>query len=395
MDELQLPPITPAERVQLDNLRHDLQSSAAAFVDNASVSLSILIHLAICIIHAYDYEAEDAIQLFYPVQGTPARLKAADTSSATAVKQYLSAFVLVSREPLHESIAEAQAVQRGFIIRDILNKRSSLFRQHLKLKEIIEDTRSSTKKRSPTPATNSAEIRSPDSSVGTNVRRRDRNICKISGTLELSESGTRAKPRPDSILQAADIQEFGLVGDVEMSLEVVHGIPWNPRPGFSAMIQSVFGVSVDNSECPENAILLAQHLHSVFARFLISFQWSKEKGNLVMAIRPEKRELALRSLRACYSNVTGEPFHSLEGRCLLPSRPECHVAEPNRTWFDLHRVIGDVFWMTGGAEPRGFTDDEEENVSKILSPDNVRLVMAKMDVFALGQRHQSTPAMAH
>ncbi|KAJ7578657.1 hypothetical protein C8J56DRAFT_1170406 [Mycena floridula] len=429
LNDLNLPQISVQQEQEVTVLLQALNSSTDPFTDTGQYPLPVLIHAAVQIIDQYDYLAPN--------------------STALVARRYLWAFVLVSREPVHPSKSSARAAQRRFIVKEIFNKRNELWYQHLALGVLVEDTLAITKTPSVVGSNASAQGQKRRSeSVKKKVRRRERYMCKLSGALESVESDAsgqeldaerEAEDTNDEEMQD-DVREeqfeqfdidkedddddeedpepvesdgsgmdvdIELKNNVRMSLEVAHGVPWNPRDEvrfnssshsacrsciwqYKVLVRAVFGITLrSHPDLPTNALYLGHIFYSIFSQFLISFQWSKQKKALVMVIRPEKRERALEHLKGLIANITGQTSESLEGRALLPSQPDCGVPDPDPYWFNLHQAIGDIYWMAGGAEPRGFEDeDDKEEILQKVSEDSISLVMAKLSVFEMVQQRR-------
>ncbi|KAJ7578655.1 hypothetical protein C8J56DRAFT_1060105 [Mycena floridula] len=387
LNDLNLPQISVQQEQEVNDLLQTLNSSINAFTDTGQYPLSALIHVAVRIIDRYDYLAASPVPLFHPVSKKPANPRSATAETALLARRYLWAFVLVSREPVHPSKGSARAAQRRFIVKEIFNKRNELWYQHLALGVLVEDTLAITKTPSVVGSNASAQGQKRRSeSVKKKVRRRERYMCKLSGALESVESDASGQEL-DAEREAEDTNDEEMQDDVreeqfeqfDIDKEDDDDEEEDPEPAES----DGFGMNVD-IELKNNGRMPLEVTHGV--------PWNPrdEKKALVMMIRPEKREDALGYLKSINANTTGGTGESLEGRALLLSQPDCGVPDPDPYWFNLHRAIGDIYWMAGGAEPRGFEDeDDEEEILQKVSEDSVGLVMAKLSVFEMVQNHRN------
>ncbi|KAF8068836.1 hypothetical protein FPV67DRAFT_1489902 [Lyophyllum atratum] len=351
---------------------HDAQTSDTP--DTSQFSLPALIHAAIQLIHSHDYTGEGPVRLSHPVSSKELVPITADAAETTMAKKYLSAFVLVSRGLLHENVLDAQTAQRRFIENTIFKCRHQLYRLFRNLYTIVEDTRADSK--AGTLSTPASRKSTPKSSrtVKEKVHERDQYLCKMSGALKRE---FKHLPR----------ENVNLLSGICWDLEVTHGAPPHPRENYQAQIEALFGVRLPTSgpDCVENALLLHAGLRSLFCRFSIGFRRADPVSLLVLTLRDGElpKQEALDQLLGMNTNVTQRTGDSLEGRPLLPSSPDCGVADPDPFWFHLHWVVGDIFWMTDGAEPRGFgvgDEDEEGARARVLNDETIHDLLERISV---------------
>ncbi|KAJ7433269.1 hypothetical protein FB451DRAFT_1314394, partial [Mycena latifolia] len=198
-------------------------------------------------------------------------------------------------------------------------------------------------------------------SVVDQVRERDNDKCRLTG-VERDKEGSEGE----------DQEARGVATD---ALQVVHCLPFTTGNTSFDLIEGLAGIKFTGwqADSVENAFLTRRTIHEQFAAFKIFFEWIRTADGDEIIIRgrtgPASPNKALRGLL----NDRGQRCDSILDKPLRP-RHDTSIADLDSKYFIIHKYIGDIVWMSGGADP---VSDEEEDV-KVLSDTNIGTVIEKL-----------------
>ncbi|KAJ6557326.1 hypothetical protein DFH09DRAFT_543101 [Mycena vulgaris] len=279
---------------------------------------------------------------------------------------YLEACIHVDRSglaPLTSGSYDAAHEQQEFARKVIFSRRwklEELASEMLALVEFIRyDTRTASPVRTPM---DTGLPRNP--TVVDQVRERDQK-CRLTG-VELVKSGATAEE-----LEALEQAGRAFVP----TLQVVHGLPFQLGKTTFALVTALTGIDCQDwaTDSIGNAFLAHQQLHELFGSFKIFLEWTPD-GQII--IRGRTGAGSPRLYLRMIVNDCLHPCH-MPGELLdTPIRPRLNtsISDLDSKYFILHRFIGDIVWMCGGAEP--VSDDDEDNM--VVSATNIGMLMEKL-----------------
>ncbi|KAJ7127889.1 hypothetical protein C8R44DRAFT_873662 [Mycena epipterygia] len=177
------------------------------------------------------------------------------------------------------------------------------------------------------------------------VKVRDAYVCRLSGILDaeqvFSPETTQAKSFP---YHQALFQEEGSYDTGK--LDVVHAVPWNPGQEFMHVLERMVGFPLPQPDTAENMVTLYHLLRLDFDAFRIYFDadWKLHRRQNPRSARPRhcKRmqipRFGLQLDQLDDLNLCREVYDN--GTTALPSV----------LWFQLHKLIGDIYYASGRAE---------------------------------------------
>ncbi|KAJ7657894.1 hypothetical protein DFH06DRAFT_1197425 [Mycena polygramma] len=164
------------------------------------------------------------------------------------------------------------------------------------------------------------------------------------------------------------------------TLQVVHCLPYKTGNTSFHLLEALAGVNFTGwqADSVENAFLARLSIHELFAAFKIFFEWTlTANGDVEIIIRgrtgPADPFFFLQTLRDDH----GQPCDLIIGKPLR-ARHNTAIADIDEKFFVLHKYIGDIVWMSGGAEPVPDSDEDDDEGMKVLSNNNVGTVMEKL-----------------
>ncbi|KAJ6614268.1 hypothetical protein B0H10DRAFT_2045472, partial [Mycena sp. CBHHK59/15] len=218
-------------------------------------------------------------------------------------------------------------------------------------------------------------------SVVDQVRERDDDKCRLTG-VEREKEGSEAE----------DQEARGVVTD---TLQVVHCLPFKTGNTSFDPIEGLAGIKFTDwqADSVEKAFLTRPTIHEQFAAFKIFFEWIQTaKGEEVQCflsndlenefliqiiIRgrtgPASPKTTLRGLL----NDGGQRCDSILDKPLRP-RHDTSIADLDPKYFIVHKYIGDIVWMSGGAEPVSDEEEDDDKDVKVLSDTNIGAVIEKL-----------------
>ncbi|KAJ6624477.1 hypothetical protein B0H10DRAFT_2006134 [Mycena sp. CBHHK59/15] len=178
-------------------------------------------------------------------------------------------------------------------------------------------------------------------SVVDQVRERDDDKCRLTG-VEREKEGSEAE----------DQEARGVVTD---TLQVVHCLPFKTGNTSFDPIEGLAGIKFTDwqADSVENAFLTRPTIHEQFAAFKIFFEW----------IQTAKGE------EARCDSILDKP---------LRPRHDTSIADLDPKYFIVHKYIGDIVWMSGGAEPVSDEEEDDDKDVKVLSDTNIGAVIEKL-----------------
>jgi len=136
--------------------------------------------------------------------------------------------------------------------------------------------------------------------------------------------------------------------------EVAHGMPWSVDQPYWELVRRLLGVSGSPTTVyiAENAMLLQAPIHQNFQNYMLYF----DPGFV----------LRRRTVGGVHLSDISEIIHvrqgvsTIDGRFLdlpiLPCQTNPSVPDVKYAYFLLHKLIGDIVYMAGGAETLGLDE---------------------------------------
>ncbi|KAJ7485490.1 hypothetical protein FB451DRAFT_1230016 [Mycena latifolia] len=252
---------------------------------------------------------------------------------------------------------DAPKHQAHFVRRHIISRRWTLEEVASEMRALLQLVRSRTR----TVLTPMDTGLPRKKSVVDQVRERDNDKCRLTG-VERDKEGSEGE----------DQEARGVATD---ALQVVHCLPFTTGNTSFDLIEGLAGINFTGwqADSVENAFLTRGTIHEQFAAFKIFFEWIRTAEGDEIIIRgrtgPASPNKALRGLL----NDRGQRCDSILDKPLRP-RHDTSIADLDSKYFIIHKYIGDIVWMSGGADP---VSDEEEDV-KVLSDTNIGTVIEKL-----------------
>ncbi|KAJ6606270.1 hypothetical protein DFH09DRAFT_1119722 [Mycena vulgaris] len=279
----------------------------------------------------------------------------ADSEWKEKARSYLQACINVDRSalaPLRTSGSyDAAHEQREFL--------EELASEMLALVEFVRsETRTASAVLTPM---NTGLPRNP--TVVDQVRVRDEN-CRLTGVGRVKAGTTAEELTQRRQARRATVKK----------LQVVHGLPFQMGKTSFALVEALTGIKCEGwvADSIENAFLAQPQVHELFGSFQIYLEWTAN-GQIIIRGRTGAGdpELFLEMIVNDRYRLCALPGEFLD----TPVRPRFNatIADIDPKYFILHKFMGDIVWMCGGAEP--VSDDEEDMV---VSDVNIGTLLRKL-----------------
>ncbi|KAJ6513146.1 hypothetical protein C8R45DRAFT_335918 [Mycena sanguinolenta] len=204
--------------------------------------------------------------------------------------------------------------------------------------------------------------------VVTKVRKRDKS-CRLTGVEfhkqidSEDEDMEDAEDDGDNDDDDEPPNDQGSVPVVRDNLQVAHCIPYKTGETSFLLLERLTGIKFMQwkADCVENAFLTRPAIHEQFAAFRIYFEWVQTeimiRGRTGKASPVDYLAGLVNDRRVNCLDILNTP---------LRPRSDTGIADMDPKYFTLHKYIGDIVWMAGGADPVSDEEDEEE-AQKVLS----------------------------
>ncbi|KAF9015788.1 hypothetical protein BDZ89DRAFT_1220301 [Hymenopellis radicata] len=176
--------------------------------------------------------------------------------------------------------------------------------------------------------------------------------CRLSGVI-------RDKNRTDAEALELELSEVPVA-----TMQVAHGLPFAMGETSFCLVEVLTGLPIYDLGSPlltvvQNALLDEQ--------FYIRGRRSPARANP-------------RSVLFGISNDRGERCSDPFALINTPLRPRAveSIADIDMKYFTLHKFIGDIAWMCGGAEPESDNEGEDGEDMKVLSAENWLILKEKL-----------------
>ncbi|KAE9404577.1 hypothetical protein BT96DRAFT_916689, partial [Gymnopus androsaceus JB14] len=218
-----------------------------------------------------------------------------------------------------------------------------------------------------------------DRDVVKQVRERDVR-CRMTGIASTNDSDNYAD---EEMMEVEDSEQMEDSGEAEADLEVTHGLPFSMGTTSFNFVYALTGIRMDNwdADCVQNALLLRRTLHSLFAAFKLYLEWSGDDSQIFIRRRGTPlRANPMRTLRT----IVNDEGQICSGPGVLIDRPlrlrqNANIPDIEKKYFILHKFIGDISWICGGAEPQSDDEDDEKETTKVLNDDNFDIFVQKLE----------------
>ncbi|KAJ7454845.1 hypothetical protein FB451DRAFT_1373475 [Mycena latifolia] len=209
------------------------------------------------------------------------------------------------------------------------------------------------------------------------VRKRDGRMCKLTGIIDATKLDDKETEAARSL--PFHQEYFELNNEYQSGgLEVTHAIPWNPGNDppyqFSLVLKSFTGLTVDVSE---NMVLLDSSVHKDFGAFKIFFDAYWNAHARTGPARPTHCN-TFDVPRRNYKKLSRVIGRNLDLSMERYDNNERKTADPpSPFWFQLHRLLGDIYHASGQAESiENLLDKADEAGPHELCTDNLVTVDA-------------------
>ncbi|KAJ7204789.1 hypothetical protein GGX14DRAFT_459766, partial [Mycena pura] len=277
-----------------------------------------------------------------------------DTKWKQRAVKYLCSCIVVDRANLatlssNPTTYDASYEQRQFILHEFIPRRWMLEEMASEMLAMVEFVKSNTRTASAvTTPMHTGEPRKH--TVVDQVRQRDVG-CRMTGVERIPPN-----------LTTEELNEF-LREELVMveKLEVVRGLPYQMGETTYGFIKALTGIEFPINEwkpdVPQNMFLAQPTAHSVFAEFRVWLDFTADgifirgrdgHGTPLLALR------TVTNNRAQYCHRPNE----FVNRELQPTH-DPNIPDLDKKFFILHRFVGDIVWLSEGAEPE--SDDEEDD----------------------------------
>ncbi|KAJ7483397.1 hypothetical protein FB451DRAFT_1234481 [Mycena latifolia] len=294
----------------------------------------------------------------------------ADSEWKEKARKYLQACINVDRSalaPLRASGSyDAAHEQQEFVRKIIFPRRWKLEELASEMLALVEFVRSETR-------TVSAVLTPMDTGLPRNptvvdqVRVRDEN-CRLTGVGRV-KSGTTA----EELMQRRQARRATV-----KKLQVVHGVPFQMGKTSFALVEALTGIKCEGwvADSIENAFLAQPQVRELFGSFQIYLEWTAD-GQIIIRGRTGAGdpELFLEMIVNDRYRLCALPGEFLD----TPVRPRFNttIADIDPKYSILHKFVGDIVWMCGGAEP--VSDDEEDDEEDMVVSDiNIGTFLEKL-----------------
>ncbi|KAF7335747.1 HNHc domain-containing protein [Mycena venus] len=294
----------------------------------------------------------------------------ADSQWKEKARTYLQACIKVDRSaiaPLRTSGSyDAAHEQQEFVRKIVFPRRWKLEELASEMLALVEFVRSETR-------TASAVLTPMDTGLPKNttvvdqVRLRDEN-CRLTGVGRVKSCTTAEELKQRRQARQATVEK----------LQVVHGLPFQMGKTSFALVEALTGIKCEGWEADSigNAFLAQPPVHGLFGSFRIYLEWNAD-GQIIIRGRTGAGdpELFLEMIVNDRYRMCAQPGEFLD----TPVRPrfDTTIADIDPKYFILHKFVGDIVWMCGGAEP--VSDDEEDDEEDMVVSDiNIDMLLEKL-----------------
>ncbi|KAJ6611610.1 hypothetical protein B0H10DRAFT_2055801, partial [Mycena sp. CBHHK59/15] len=294
----------------------------------------------------------------------------ADSEWKEKAREYLQACIKVDRSalaPLRTSGSyDAAHEQQEFVRKIVFPRRWKLEELASEMLALVEFVRSETRTASAvlTPM-DTGLPRSP--TVVDQVRMRDEN-CRLTGVGRV-----KSRTTAEELVQRRKARQ----ATVE-KLQVVHGLPFQMGKTSFALVEALTGIKCESwvADSIGNAFLAQPPVHGLFGSFRIYLEW-KADGQIIIRGRTGAGDpdLFLEMIVNDRHHMCDQPGEFLDTP--VRSRFNPAIADIDQKYFILHKFVGDIVWMCGGAEP--VSDDEEDDEEDMVVSDiNIDTFLEKL-----------------
>ncbi|KAJ7207108.1 hypothetical protein GGX14DRAFT_636239, partial [Mycena pura] len=208
--------------------------------------------------------------------------------------------------------------------------------------------------------------KSRDRTISENVQHRDLK-CRMTGVSRKKKKYT-----------AEEVQQFDNGETYYGTLEVAHGLPFGMGEASFPLVTALTGVQCKwKADCVENAILLQSGIHTLFGCWKLHLEWTPDGQVMIRArsfpdIKPDL---------STEVNAKGQLCHRPGALIDQPLRRPHNdsIADIDPKFFILHKFIGDIVWMCGGAEPISDDEEEYEDEEMCVTEYNLNVLMDKLN----------------
>ncbi|KAJ7280362.1 hypothetical protein C8J57DRAFT_124474 [Mycena rebaudengoi] len=250
---------------------------------------------------------------------------------------------------------DASRGKLDFVHQHIINRRWTLEEVASEMRALLQLMRSRT--RMPSSVSTPMDTDLPrKKSVVTQVRARD-DKCRFTG-VEPDKEGEEGE---DQVRRAAVVD----------TLQVVYCLPFKTGNTSFDLIEALVGTKFTDWEADsvQNAFLARVGIHQLFGAFKLFLEWTEDNQ---IIIRGRTGSASPNKYLGSLLNDRGEHSNSILNQPLRP-RHDSSIPDLDRKFFIVHKYIGDILYMSGGAEP--VSDDEEleddEDDVKVVSLTNL------------------------
>ncbi|KAJ7222456.1 hypothetical protein GGX14DRAFT_428803 [Mycena pura] len=331
--------------------------------------------VAACVRYTKEYGFNRNFYKYHPVKRKRST-RTPDAKWKLRAANYLCSCIVVDRVNLatlssNPATYNASYEQRQFILNEFIPRRWMLEEVASEMLALVEFVKYNT--RTASAVTTPMHTGEPSNrTVVDQVRQRDVG-CRMTGVKRIPPNLTTEER--NRVLQ----ERPGMVG----KLEVVHGLPYQMGETTYALVKALTGIEfpVDewNLDVPQNVFLAQPMVHSIFGEFRI---WLDFTSNGIFIRGRDGHGTPLLALSSVANNR--RQFCDLPNefvdRELQPTH-DSNIPDLDKKFFILHRFVGDIVWLSWGAEPDEEDDGEmdsemvqledyfEELDAKLRSPD--------------------------
>ncbi|KAJ6494897.1 hypothetical protein C8R47DRAFT_1117727 [Mycena vitilis] len=308
-----------------------------------------------------------------------------DSAWKEKARLYLRACVSVDRSalaPLHTSGPyDAGHEQQKFVRKIVFPRRWQLEELASEMLALVEFVLSETRTASAV-ATPMATGLPRNPTVKDQVRVRDEN-CRLTGVGRM-----KARSAGEDLVRR---QQAGKA--TVLTLQVVHGLPFQMGETSFALVEALTGIKCDDWKADQvgNAFLAQPSVHDLFGTFRIYLEWIADGQILICgrtgAADPDFQLRMITNDRFQHCALTGEFLDTF-----VRPRVNTMIADIEAKYFIIHKFVGDVVWLCGGADLDPNDEEEDEEEDTVVSDVNIDalLEMLRAPTMDMVPREQDT-----